>query len=364
MSEERERYTKQSLNGFILPQMAVINVRVRGSGAACVSRGTCSWRHRRAHRLPNCASANASAGDRLRNAADALDSLTKFTARVSGSARSLQPFLTSATHDAQPVVHAASAFTSRKLSALVTNLSAFSQRYGPLRALDASTDTLAQQLHSIDPTEALKLAIACILLANLGPPAFHSLARSARGYAGDLRPTQAADWMVESKGTVLVDIRPLALRRKGVVRLGPSASSRVYSVPRDSVRSKLFSSLSSELVAIKVAALKVITSVKAALRKTSTSVLSSVFSDGKHSVSSLQDVSKTTHVILLDQGFGEAKKVARALTRQGFRRVFVVSGGFGKWQDTPALATEPAPQAERVSEQSPGSSLPLPPGRK
>ena len=48
-------------------------------------------------------------------------------------------------------------------------------------------------------------------------------------------------------------------------------------------------------------------------------------------IAALKKVSKGTRVLLLDRNGGGAKAIARELTRRGFRKVFVVQGGFSGW---------------------------------
>lgn len=48
-------------------------------------------------------------------------------------------------------------------------------------------------------------------------------------------------------------------------------------------------------------------------------------------IAALKKVSKGTRVLLLDRNGGSAKAVARELSRRGFRRVFVIQGGFSGW---------------------------------
>lgn len=60
----------------------------------------------------------------------------------------------------------------------------------------------------------------------------------------------------------------------------------------------------------------------------------------------MQGVTPNTDMIIMDQGTSGAKKVARALTSQGFKNAYVLDGGFRRWQGTPALAIQPAPEAD------------------
>ena len=48
-------------------------------------------------------------------------------------------------------------------------------------------------------------------------------------------------------------------------------------------------------------------------------------------IAALKKVSKGTRILLLDRNGGGAKAIARELTRRGFRKAFVVQGGFSGW---------------------------------
>lgn len=48
-------------------------------------------------------------------------------------------------------------------------------------------------------------------------------------------------------------------------------------------------------------------------------------------IAALKKVSKGTRMLLLDRNGGSAKAIARELSRRGFRRVFVIQGGFSGW---------------------------------
>ena len=48
-------------------------------------------------------------------------------------------------------------------------------------------------------------------------------------------------------------------------------------------------------------------------------------------IASLKKVKKGTKIMLLDKNGSGAKDIAKALTSRGYKRVFVISGGFGGW---------------------------------
>lgn len=206
------------------------------------------------------------AGDSLRAFADTVDLFAAGLSKATEAVQSVSTGIAKAASYAQPVAAATSAYVQRKAAPAASSLLAYAEQNPPVRTAEQAVaktaapviSSVENQFGSISATDALQFALAMAIFVNIWPSVSYALVKRIRGYAGLLRPTQAADLMVEGKGRVLVDIRSsVARRRRGVVRLGPSVSSRMYSVPRDAVRSKFFSDLAFELVAIKVAALKV-----------------------------------------------------------------------------------------------------------
>ena len=51
-------------------------------------------------------------------------------------------------------------------------------------------------------------------------------------------------------------------------------------------------------------------------------------------IASLKKVKKGSRVLLMDKNGGVAKDIAKALTKRGYKRVFVISGGFSGWQSS------------------------------
>ncbi len=48
-------------------------------------------------------------------------------------------------------------------------------------------------------------------------------------------------------------------------------------------------------------------------------------------IAALKKVARGTRILLLDRNGGAAKAIARELSRRGFRRTYVVQGGFSNW---------------------------------
>jgi len=133
----------------------------------------------------------------------------------------------------------------------------------------------------------------------LVPVFFKVLADIGRGYRGDLRPIEAYD-MLLSGDAVIVDTRGADV----TVQLPGGANRRVLVCDLGAAGG--FSGAASG----KVAALK---------------------------IASLKGVKRNRRIILLDQGGGN-KSLAKALSKQGFGKVYVVKGGFNAWRST-GLAT-------------------------
>lgn len=131
------------------------------------------------------------------------------------------------------------------------------------------------------------------------PVFFKVLADIGRGYRGDLRPIEAYD-MLLSGDAVIVDTRGSDV----TVQLPGGANRRVLVCDLGAAGG--FSGAASG----KVAALK---------------------------IASLKGVKRNKRIILLDQGGGN-KSLAKALSKQGFGKVYVVKGGFNAWRST-GLAT-------------------------
>lgn len=48
-------------------------------------------------------------------------------------------------------------------------------------------------------------------------------------------------------------------------------------------------------------------------------------------IAALKKVKKGSRILLLDKNGSVSKEIARALTARGYKRVFVIAGGFNSW---------------------------------
>ncbi|KAL6770090.1 hypothetical protein ACKKBG_A33560 [Auxenochlorella protothecoides x Auxenochlorella symbiontica] len=157
------------------------------------------------------------------------------------------------------------------------------------------------------PGNAGKAALAAAAAWFLLPPALRLLGSGFRGYAGEIAPAAALNELSGWRDGVLVDLR--SDREKSVAGVPdlPSAGKLVeveYAEIGDRrARGALRDpgSLEAEVTAMQVAGLK--------------------------------RAKRGSPIYLLDKNGSVAKTVAKNLARQGFKRVYVVSGGFQGWQN-------------------------------
>ncbi|EEH53720.1 uncharacterized protein MICPUCDRAFT_51808 [Micromonas pusilla CCMP1545] len=164
-------------------------------------------------------------------------------------------------------------------------------------------------LSTASPTDLAELGAGVLAAYFIAPALLGVVASSARGYAGSgafhlalfFRPVEAYDDVLNKKNVVVVDVRRENEVERGEVDFPRRAASRVLQVPREQLRGnfKNSSAVDANLTALKVANLK--------------------------------GVKRGTKVYLLDANGGDAPKVAKALTAQGFGKVYVIQGGFNGW---------------------------------
>lgn len=156
-------------------------------------------------------------------------------------------------------------------------------------------------LSTASPTDLAELGAGVLAAYFIAPALLGVVASSARGYAGSVRPVEAYDDVLNKKNVVVVDVRRENEVERGEIDFPRRAASRVLQVPREQLRGnfKNSSAVDANLTALKVANLK--------------------------------GVKRGTKVYLLDANGGDAPKVAKALTAQGFGKVYVIQGGFNGW---------------------------------
>lgn len=200
-------------------------------------------------------------GDRLRQGADTVDTAISATTKgveyVSEGAGEVWPFIIRVSDATRPVAQAVASYAERKagpaFSQTIEAASAYLLENRQLEVLlgraKSLTAPVANQLQGIESGNLAKFALVAILGAKLGQEGLKALGRSLRGYAGDVRPTQAADALFADRKSVLVDLRLPSERKKGVISLG-RANFKVVSLPRQP-------RASPDLMAIKLSSLKV-----------------------------------------------------------------------------------------------------------
>ncbi|KAJ0972246.1 hypothetical protein J5N97_020205 [Dioscorea zingiberensis] len=126
------------------------------------------------------------------------------------------------------------------------------------------------------------------------------------GYSGDLSPEMALELLKNEDGTVLIDVRPEALRENdGVPDLRRAARSRYASITLpevdDSLRKQLKGGkeIDDTLMAVVIKNLKLV-----------------------------QDGSK---VIVMDTNGSRSKSIARSLRKLGVKKPYLLQGGFQSW---------------------------------
>lgn len=170
-------------------------------------------------------------------------------------------------------------------------------------ALQTTTAAAGDVLHRIISDPALgKLSIAL----GVGVPVVLVWNSLYGGFAGVVSPVKALEMLKSEADFVLVDIRSANEREsRGVPQLKKRARGRGIIVPPVSLPQYLTrrirnpKELATEMLGAEVASLKV--------------------------------VGPGTNVIILDERGKGAKAVARAASRAGVRRAFIVDGGFRKW---------------------------------
>ncbi|KAG7561470.1 Rhodanese-like domain superfamily [Arabidopsis thaliana x Arabidopsis arenosa] len=139
------------------------------------------------------------------------------------------------------------------------------------------------------------------------------------GYAGDLSPKSTLDLLRSREKSVLIDVRPEALREKdGIPDLRRSARFRYSSVTLPEVDG----------------------AVKRLLKGGSEvdDILTAVI------IKNLKTVQDRSKVIVMDADGTRSKGIARALRKVGIKRPYLVQGGFRSWVKEGLRVKEPKPE--------------------
>jgi len=163
------------------------------------------------------------------------------------------------------------------------------------------------------PVALAQGAAALGLLYVVGPSLIRSLTTAARGYAGDISPAAALDAVTAGGDVALVDIR--SAREKEAAGLPD--------LPSGGLAGGGGRYLEVELAAVEDRRLRGALRDAVAVERRLTAL----------QVAALKRLGKGTRILLLDRngGGGGAKAVARELRSLGFKRAYVVAGGFGGW---------------------------------
>ena len=171
------------------------------------------------------------------------------------------------------------------------------------------------------PVAVAQAAAGLVLAYVAAPPLVRALATRVRGFAGAISPAAALDAIVGSGDALLVDIRSAADKEAAGVPSLP-AGARVVDVELAAVADRRLRASLRDVGAVE----RGVTALE---------------------IASLKRVGKGTTVLLLDRRGGDAKAVARELAARGFKRAFVVAGGFSAWAGA-RLPTKASAAAVRV----------------
>lgn len=179
----------------------------------------------------------------------------------------------------------------------------------------AGSKPLLQQLLTFvtttPPTLLAEYAVGAVALYYLSPTLLSLLAGSTRGYAGEVSAAAALDQVCSDGNAVIVDIRSQREKEVGGVPDLPVRDRLVdldYAVIQDK---KLRGALRNVgVVEANVTALQ---------------------------VAALKRLSKGTSILLMDKSGAVSKTVAKYLNSKGFRKCYVVAGGYegrGGWTNS------------------------------
>eukprot|EP00240_Pyramimonas_obovata_P004573 CAMPEP_0118957528 /NCGR_PEP_ID=MMETSP1169-20130426/62150_1 /TAXON_ID=36882 /ORGANISM="Pyramimonas obovata, Strain CCMP722" /LENGTH=400 /DNA_ID=CAMNT_0006905615 /DNA_START=31 /DNA_END=1233 /DNA_ORIENTATION=+ len=172
---------------------------------------------------------------------------------------------------------------------------------------------------SSDPSTLATFAGGAAVLVFLSPVWGPALASSIRGYAGDISAASALDLVTQSN-VMMVDLRSAEeIAAKGSPLL-PRGASKLSLVPVATIMDKRLRGQMSRAASVEVESTAIV-------------------------IAALKRVTKGTTVLLLDRKGSTSKQVARCLSRLGFKKVFVIDGGFegrGGWIQSSLARTAPA----------------------
>lgn len=195
-----------------------------------------------------------------------------------------------------------------------------------------------------EPTLLIEYTLGALALYYLAPPVLKAASAAARGYEGDASAAQVLDWIIEDGNTFLVDMRRKQDKEAmGIPDVGGAAGRRIIEVPLYTTDKNIRGLLRDpDGVERQITALK---------------------------IGSLKRVSKGKRIVIMDKDGRLAKKVAKELSKRGFKNVYVMKGGFNNgWFSArlgvrKILSVTSAEVVRGLPGSRRGSSFALPPGR-
>jgi len=160
-----------------------------------------------------------------------------------------------------------------------------------------------------DSETLLKGGAAVVGTYYLLPVAFKVLVGSLRGFSGEISPAKAIDTVMLQDDACLIDLRSAKEKAAtGVPDVPGSAKGRFLELEGAAIERRLRGQLSRpESVECQITALE---------------------------IKALKRVNKNSMILLLDRNGSTSKDVAKVLAGQGFKQVYVVTGGFANWSSS------------------------------
>lgn len=259
----------------------------------------------------------------VRSATDAVAPYAKTAVNtikdVAGPAfRNAQPTLESSLSDAQKLL---------QQQGLDTNAVAGGARSATTQAsgiLDQLKPLVGSAIHFVQVTPSgllAEYALGALGVWFIGPSVLGVAFKGLRGYAGDVSAPAALDLVSTRGNTYIIDLRSDREKENGGA-LDIPGGGRLIELEYASVADR---KLRSQLRNVSDLELQVTSMEVAALKK----------------------IGKGSTILLLDRNGGQSKAVAKQLRAKGFKRAFVVAGGFGGWTAA-KLRVKPSSSVSRV----------------
>lgn len=207
-----------------------------------------------------------------------------------------------------------------------------------------ATTKFVEFVTTTEPTLLIEYTLGALALYYLAPPLVSVVSAAARGYKGDASAAQVLDWISEDGNTVLIDARKKQEKEAmGIPDVGGAAGRRIIEVPLYTTDKNVRTLLRDpDAVERQITALK---------------------------IGALKGVSKGKRVVIMDKDGRLARKIAKELSKQGFKNVFVMKGGFNNgWFSArlgvrKILSVTSAEVVRGLPGSRRGGSFALPPGR-